>query len=157
VWTSQEIVPGTWDGIVTTLREEGLVLTLHRDVPLYVSGAVGRSVARALREAPTLAPDLNEEVFWVMHVGVREILDRVQRELGLGEGNLAPGGVQECHDAVRQHVDRSSCVILIMEEMRRMSEEMRLRYVGKGLDWASPRIWPRDHHRDHSPQSAAKP
>ncbi|CAO2140736.1 unnamed protein product [Urochloa humidicola] len=130
VWTAQEIVPGTGDGIVTKLREEGLVFTLHRDVPLYVSGAIGRSAARAVREAAP-APDVNEEVFWVVHAGGREILDRVERELGLREGKLAAS-----RSAMRQYGNtRSSCVILIMEEMRRRSEEQGRRTAGEGLEW----------------------
>nr|CAB3459250.1 unnamed protein product [Digitaria exilis] len=81
VSTWQEIVPGTRDGIVTKLREEGLVFTLHRNVPLYVSGAVAGCDERAMHAA--VAPEVNkeEEMFW---------------------GGEA-GGVEERHETVRQH------------------------------------------------------
>ncbi|KAL6644334.1 hypothetical protein ACP70R_015942 [Stipagrostis hirtigluma subsp. patula] len=133
VWASQEIVPGTREGIVATLRDEGLVFTLHRNVPLYVSSSVGRAVERALQEVSgaAAAPDLNEEVFWVVHAGGREILDRVQAALGLREGKLAAA-----RSTMRQYGNTwSSSVILVMEEMRRRSEEQGLRTAGEGLDW----------------------
>ncbi|KAL6870632.1 hypothetical protein ACP4OV_014480 [Aristida adscensionis] len=129
----QEVVPGTGDGIVAALREEGLVFTLSRDVPLYVSGAVRRAAERALREVVPggAAPELDEEVFWVVHAGGREVLDRAEAALGLGEGKLAAS-----RSVMRQYGNTwSSSVMLVMEEMRRRSEEQGLRTAGEGLEW----------------------
>ncbi|KAL6641965.1 hypothetical protein ACP70R_020146 [Stipagrostis hirtigluma subsp. patula] len=114
VWASQEIVPGTRDGIVTTLREEELVFTLHRDVPLYVSSSVRRAAGgrrRRRRAGAGAGPE--------------------RGGLGLGEGKLAAS-----RSAMRQYGNtRSSCVILVMEDMRRRSEEQGLRTAGEGLEW----------------------
>ncbi|KAL6871002.1 hypothetical protein ACP4OV_014850 [Aristida adscensionis] len=131
VWAWQEVVPGTGDGIVAALREEGVVFTLSRDVPLYVSGAVRRAAERALREVAGAAPELKEEVFWVVHAGGREVLDRAEAALGLGEGQLAAS-----RSVMRQYGNTlSSSVMLVMEEMRRRSEEQGLRTAGEGLEW----------------------
>ncbi|CAD6253196.1 unnamed protein product [Miscanthus lutarioriparius] len=144
VSTSQEIVPGTGDAIVSKLRDEGIVFTLQPDVPLHVSGAVGRSVERALQEmieiggshlpmttTMPLPPDLNDEVFWVVHAGGRQILDRVETALGLTGEKLAAS-----RHVMRQYGNtRSSCVILVMEEMRRRSKEQGLPTPGEGLEW----------------------
>ncbi|KAF8648566.1 hypothetical protein HU200_064608 [Digitaria exilis] len=131
VWTWQEIVPGTRDGIVAKLRDEGLVFTLHRDVPRFVAGAVAGCVQRALRELA--APEVKEkdDMFWVVHAGGRGVLDMVQSEMGLGVGKLAAS-----RSAMRQYGNTlSSSVVLVMEEMRRTSEEKGMRTAGQGLDW----------------------
>lgn len=134
VSASQEIVPATGDAIVSKLRDEGIVFTLQPDVPLHVLGAVARSVERALQEIGTssgLPPDLNDQVFWVVHAGGRQILDRVLTALGLTGDKLAAS-----RHVMRQYGNtRSSCVIQVMEEMRRRSEEQGLSTPGEGLEW----------------------
>uniref|UniRef100_A0A0D3EQY3 Chalcone/stilbene synthase C-terminal domain-containing protein n=1 Tax=Oryza barthii TaxID=65489 RepID=A0A0D3EQY3_9ORYZ len=59
-----------------------------------------------------------------------EILDRMESKLGLGKEKL------EASRAVMAQYGntRSSCVVLVMEEMRRWSEERGLRTAGEGLD-----------------------
>lgn len=131
VSTSQEIIPGTGEAIVSKLRDEGIVFTLQPDVPSHVSGAVGRSVERTLQKAAMPGPDLNDEVFWVVHAGGRQILDKVERTLGLTNEKLAAS-----RHVMRQYGNtRSSCVILVMEEMRRRSEVQGLPTAGEGLEW----------------------
>ncbi|BAD53000.1 chalcone synthase-like [Oryza sativa Japonica Group] len=140
VSASQEVVPGTRDAVVSELREEGIVFTLHRDVPRQIGDSIGRLVERALLAqqqpanaaigaADAAAPDLNG-MFWVVHAGGREILDRMESKLGLGKEKL------EASRAVMAQYGntRSSCVVLVMEEMRRRSEERGLRTAGEGLD-----------------------
>uniref|UniRef100_A0A0E0MYX8 Chalcone/stilbene synthase N-terminal domain-containing protein n=1 Tax=Oryza rufipogon TaxID=4529 RepID=A0A0E0MYX8_ORYRU len=135
-----EVVPGTRDAVVSELREEGIVFTLHRDVPRQIGDSIGRLVERALLRqqqpanasigaADAAAPDLNG-MFWVVHAGGREILDRMESKLGLGKEKL------EASRAVMAQYGntRSSCVVLVMEEMRRRSEERGLRTAGEGLD-----------------------
>uniref|UniRef100_A0A0D9YBE1 Chalcone synthase n=1 Tax=Oryza glumipatula TaxID=40148 RepID=A0A0D9YBE1_9ORYZ len=140
VSASQEVVPGTRDAVVSELREEGIVFSLHRDVPRQIGDSIGRLVERALLAqqqpanaaigaADAAAPDLNG-MFWVVHAGGREILDRMESKLGLGKEKL------EASRAVMAQYGntRSSCVVLVMEEMRRRSEERGLRTAGEGLD-----------------------
>ncbi|CAD6257204.1 unnamed protein product [Miscanthus lutarioriparius] len=131
VMACQETVPGTEEALVSKLREEGIVYTLDRDIPRHVSGSVERLVELVLQEATVPVPDLNEEVFWVVHPGGRGILDRIESKLGLGEKKLAASRA-----VMRQYGNtRCSSVILVLEEMRRMSEQLGLRTVGEGLDW----------------------
>ncbi|KAL5220703.1 hypothetical protein ABZP36_025416 [Zizania latifolia] len=74
-------------------------------------------------------PDLNE-MFWVVHAGGREILDRVESNLGLGKEKL-----DASRAVMTQYGNtRSSYVVLVTEEMRRRSEERGMRTVGEGLD-----------------------
>jgi predicted naringenin-chalcone synthase len=131
VMACQETVPGTEEALVSKLREEGIVYTLDRDIPRHVSGSVERLVELLLQEATVPAPDLNEEVFWVVHPGGRGILDRIESKLGLGEKKL-----EASRAVMRQYGNtRCSSVILVLEEMRRMSEQLGLRTAGEGLDW----------------------
>ncbi|CAD6253845.1 unnamed protein product [Miscanthus lutarioriparius] len=114
----QETVPGTEEALVSKLREEGIVYTLDRDIPRHVSGSVEWLVELVLQEATVSVPDLNEEVFWVVHPGGRGILDRIESKLGLGEKKLAASRA-----VMRQYGNtRCSSVILVLEKMRRMSE-----------------------------------
>uniref|UniRef100_A0A0E0C4C3 Chalcone synthase n=1 Tax=Oryza meridionalis TaxID=40149 RepID=A0A0E0C4C3_9ORYZ len=128
VSASQEVVPGTRDAVVSELREEGIVFTLHRDVPRQIGDSIGRLVERALAQQPA-SPDLNG-MFWVVHAGGREILDRMESRLGLGKEKL-----DASRAVMAQYGNtRSSCMVLVMEEMRRRSEERGLRTAGEGLD-----------------------
>ncbi|KAF0898549.1 hypothetical protein E2562_008136 [Oryza meyeriana var. granulata] len=131
-----EIIPRTRDAVVSKLREEGIVFTLNRNVPQQIADSIGPLIERALLEQQTantaidaIAPDLNE-MFWVVHAGCREILYKMESKLGLGKEKLVASR------AVMGHYcnTRSSCVVLVMEEMRRRSEERGLRTPGEGLD-----------------------
>ncbi|CAO2152114.1 unnamed protein product [Urochloa humidicola] len=129
VSTCQETVRGTEEALVSKLREEGILYSLHRDIPVHVSSAMKRLVKVLLQE--TMALDLNDEVFWVVHPGGRGILDRIESELGLGEEKLAASRA-----VMRQYGNtRCSSVILVMEEMRRRSVEHGLSTAGEGLEW----------------------
>ncbi|KAL6875630.1 hypothetical protein ACP4OV_013143 [Aristida adscensionis] len=127
----QETVPGTEEALAARLRGDGIVYTLRRDIALHVSGAVERLAERVLREAGSPAPEKNGEVFWVVHPGGRGILDGVESRLGLGEEKLAASRA-----VMRQYGNtRCSSVMLVMEEMRRRSEEQGRRTAGEGLQW----------------------
>ncbi|CAL4988397.1 unnamed protein product [Urochloa decumbens] len=129
VSTCQETVPGTEESLVSKLREEGILYSLHRDIPLHVSSAMERLVKFMLQE--TMALDLNDEVFWVVHPGGRGILDRIESELGLRDEKL-----EASRAVMRQYGNtRCSSVILVLEEMRRRSEEHGLSTAGEGLEW----------------------
>ncbi|OEL22914.1 Chalcone synthase 1 [Dichanthelium oligosanthes] len=131
VLTCQETIPGTEEALVSKLREEGILYSLHRDIPLHVSSSIERLVELMLKETMAPVPDLNEEVFWVVHPGGRGILDWIEGKLGLREEKLAAS-----RSVMRQYGNtRCSSVILVMEEMRRRSEQHGLRTAGEGLDW----------------------
>jgi predicted naringenin-chalcone synthase len=131
VLTCQETIPGTQEALVSKLCEEGILYSLHRDIPLHVSDSMERLVKVVLQETMAPALDLNDEVFWVVHPGGRGILDRIQSKLGLREEKLAASRA-----VMRQYGNtRCSSVIIVMEEMRRRSEELGRRTAGEGLDW----------------------
>ncbi|KAF0898747.1 hypothetical protein E2562_009352 [Oryza meyeriana var. granulata] len=96
----------------------------------------GPLIERTLLEQQTantaidaIAPDLNE-MFWVVHAGSREILNKMESKLGLGKEKLGASRA-----VMGQYSNtRSSCVVLVMEEMRRRLEERGLRTPGEGLD-----------------------
>jgi chalcone synthase len=131
LWASQDIVPGTEEAVVSKLHEEGIVYTLHRDVALHISSSIEPLVTRALEQTGGEKLDWNEEVFWVVHPGGREILDRVERRLGLRREKL-----EVSREVMRNHGNTlSSCVIIAMAEMRRRSAEQRQATAGEGLHW----------------------
>ncbi|CAL4993684.1 unnamed protein product [Urochloa decumbens] len=108
VLTRQETVPGTEDALVSKLREEGILYSLHRDIPLHVSGAMERLVKPMQQETKV-----------------------IESELGLREEKLAASRA-----VMRQYGNtRCSSVIMVMEEMRRRSEEHGLSTAGEGLEW----------------------
>lgn len=78
VRASQDVIPDTEEAVVVKLRDEGVVITMHRDVPLHVSNSVRSIVKLAFKESRTAAagtmPDLNDEVFWMLHTGGRGIV-----------------------------------------------------------------------------------
>jgi chalcone synthase len=77
----QDIIPGTEGAVVSELREEGIVYTRHPDVALHISSNVERLVKAVLRPIAG-DKDRNEELFWVVHPGGRDILNMVESRLG---------------------------------------------------------------------------
>lgn len=140
VSASQDVIPGTEEAVVSELYEEGIVYTLHRDVALHVSSNVERVAKAALDKAIISGAGAvrlrtedgdGEELFWVVHPGGREILDRVESKLGLGKEKLAAS-----REVMRQYGNTlSSCAVLVLDEMRRRSAERGLRTAGEGLEW----------------------
>ena len=100
-------------------------------MPLHISNSVERLARAALEQAGVTVRDWNEEVFWVVHPGGRKILDMVESRLGLRKEKLeAP------REVMRKHGNTlSSCVIIVLEEMRRRSAERSMATVGEGLEW----------------------
>uniref|UniRef100_A0A0E0MGE5 Chalcone synthase n=1 Tax=Oryza punctata TaxID=4537 RepID=A0A0E0MGE5_ORYPU len=130
VRASQDVIPGTDDAVVVKVRQEGVVITMHRDVPLHVSNAIGGVVKSAFQEMDTTITSYNE-AFWLLHAGGRGIVDGVEERLGLGEEKLAA-----TREVMRQYGNtRSSTIFLAMEEMKRRSEERGMATAGEGLEW----------------------
>ncbi|XP_006663675.1 chalcone synthase-like [Oryza brachyantha] len=133
VRASQDVIPGTEDAVVVKVRQEGVVITMHRDVPLHVSNSVGAIVKSALQEImPAPAPEMkSDDMFWLLHAGGRGIVDGVEKRLALREEKLAA-----TREVMRQYGNtRSSTVFLAMEEMRRRSDEQGMATAGEGLEW----------------------
>lgn len=131
VSASQDIIPGTEEAVVSKLYEEGIVYTLHRDVALHVSSNVERLAKAALDKAGVGDDWKYDELFWVVHPGGRDILDRVEARLGLSKDKLAAS-----REVMRQYGNTlSSCAIIVIDEMRRRSAERRLCTPGEGLQW----------------------
>ncbi|CAN6180508.1 unnamed protein product [Urochloa humidicola] len=132
VWASQDIMPDTEEAVVSELTEEGIVFTLHRDVGMHISSSLGRLATAALEQAgEKKVEDWNEEVFWLVHPGGRDILDRVETKLGLRREKL-----ELSREVMRQHGNTlCSCVIVAMAEIRRRSAEWSLATAGEGLEW----------------------
>ncbi|XP_072979055.1 chalcone synthase-like [Typha angustifolia] len=125
---SQNIIPGSDGAIVGKLREVGLMFSLQPAIPAHISGSVHNLVEEALR--PLGVQDCNE-VFWVVHPGGRAILDEMEKKLGLKKEKL-----EATREVLREYGNMwSSCVLFVMEVMRRRSEERRMRTAGEGLEW----------------------
>uniref|UniRef100_A0A0E0BKD1 Chalcone synthase n=1 Tax=Oryza glumipatula TaxID=40148 RepID=A0A0E0BKD1_9ORYZ len=130
VRASQDVIPGTDDAVVVKVRQEGVVITMHRDVPLHVSNAIGGVVKSTFHEIDMKITSYNE-AFWLLHAGGRGIVDGVEERLGLGGEKLAA-----TREVMRQYGNtRSSTIFLAMEEMKRRSEERGMATAGEGLEW----------------------
>ncbi|CAL4981457.1 unnamed protein product [Urochloa decumbens] len=132
VSASQDILPGTGEGgVLAQLREEGIVYTLHPEMPMHISNNIEELVKGTLERAGLVIKDCNEEMFWVVHPGGRKILDMVQTTLGLRKEKL-----EVSREVMRQHGNTlSSCVIIALAEMRRRSAETSMATAGEGLEW----------------------
>ncbi|VAI56388.1 unnamed protein product [Triticum turgidum subsp. durum] len=131
VSASQDIIPGTEEMVVSKLYEDGIVYTLHRDVALHISRNIEGLVKKALERASLLTKDWNEELFWVVHPGGREILDKVESSLVLRKEKM-----DVSRKVMAQHGNTlSSCVIVVMDEMRKRSRKRGLPTAGEGLEW----------------------
>ncbi|CAL4907149.1 unnamed protein product [Urochloa decumbens] len=131
VWASQDTIPKTENAVASWLSEEGIVYTLHRDLALYISSNIEELVQAALAQAEEGVEDWNQEVFWLVHPGGREVLDRVESVLGLRKEKLTAS-----REAMRQHGNTlSASVLTAMDEMRRRSAERSLATAGEGLKW----------------------
>ncbi|KAF8704014.1 hypothetical protein HU200_031498 [Digitaria exilis] len=134
VSASQDILPGTEDGVVFKLSEgcyKGIVYTLHNEMPLHIANNIERLVKDALEQAGVMAKDLNKDVFWAVHPGGRKILDMVETRLGLEKAKL-----EAAREVMRRHGNTlSSCIMVVLDEMRRRSVERSMATAGEGLEW----------------------
>ena len=100
---------------------------LNRDLPLLVSSNIQKLAKKALVNSAVLTGDddgdWTEGLFWAVHPGGREILDKVESRFGLRKEKLAASR------------EVSSCVVLILDEIQRRSAEQGLHTAGEGLEW----------------------
>jgi len=75
--------------------------------------------------------DWTEGLFWAVHPGGQEILDKVESRFGLRKEKLAAS-----REVMRKYDNTlSSCVLLILDEIQRRSAEQGLHTAGEGLEW----------------------
>jgi len=101
-------LPGSEDRMGWLIHDDGFHMSLSPRVPAMVD----RTVARLVQEL--LDPhglDPGEVDHWVVHPGGPEILDRVQRRLGLSDGQLAPS-----REVLLDGGNRSSATVLFILE-----------------------------------------
>jgi alkylresorcinol/alkylpyrone synthase len=110
-------LPGSEDRMGWLIGDHGFHMSLSPRVPAMVDRTVGRLVQELL-EPYGLAPD--EVDHWVVHPGGPEILERVQRRLGLSDAQLAPS-----REVLVDGGNRSSATVLFILDSMVSSGELR--------------------------------
>jgi predicted naringenin-chalcone synthase len=110
-------LPGSEDRMGWQIQDHGFHMSLSPRVPAMVDRTVARLVHELL-EPHGLDPA--EVDHWVVHPGGPEILDRVQRRLGLSDAQLAPS-----RDVLLDGGNRSSATVLFILEAVVASGELR--------------------------------
>ena len=110
-------LPGSEDRMGWLIQDDGFHMSLSPRVPAMVDRTVARLVHELL-EPHGLDPA--EVEHWVVHPGGPEILDRVQRRLGLSDAQLAPS-----RDVLLDGGNRSSATVLFILEAVVASGELR--------------------------------
>ncbi|KAF7132615.1 hypothetical protein RHSIM_Rhsim09G0048300 [Rhododendron simsii] len=128
VSAAQTILPNSDGAIEGHLREVGLTFHLLKGVP----GLISKNIEKALTEAfqPLGISDWNS-IFWIAHPGGPSILDQVELKL-----SLKPEKLRATRHVLSEYGNMSStCVLFIMDEMRKKSAEDGLKTTGEGLEW----------------------
>nr|AJP06257.1 CHS1 [Pinus tabuliformis] len=127
-WTGENILPDSEGAIDGHLREVGLTFHLLKDVP----GLISKNIEKILKEAfDQFGVSDWDDLFWIAHPGGPAILDQIEGKLQLGSSKL------ECTRSVLAEYGNmsSACVLFIMDNMRRKSEESGRNTTGEGLEW----------------------
>jgi len=110
-------LPGSEDRMGWLIDDDGFHMSLSPRVPAMVDRTVGRLVQELL-DPHGLGPA--EVDHWVVHPGGPEILERVQRRLGLSDDQLAPS-----REVLLDGGNRSSATVLFILESVVASGELR--------------------------------
>jgi predicted naringenin-chalcone synthase len=110
-------VPASQHRMGWLVEDDGFHMSLSPRVPALVERAVGPLVAELLAANGLRAGEVDH---WAVHPGGPEILDRVQRRLGLTEGRLAASW-----EALADGGNRSSATILFILEGLLAAGEVR--------------------------------
>ncbi len=117
VGSSTATLPGSEGRMGWLIGDHGFHMSLSPRVPAMVDRTVGRLVEELL-EPHGLGP--GEVGHWVVHPGGPEILERVQRRLGLSDAQLAPS-----REVLVDGGNRSSATVLFILESIVASGELR--------------------------------
>src|SRR6266536_1180820 len=110
-------LPGSEDRMGWLIGDDGFHMSLSPRVPALVDRGLGMLVEQLL-EPHGLAPA--DVAHWAVHPGGPEILDRVQRRLGLSDAQLAPSW-----EVLADGGNRSSATVLFILESLVASGELR--------------------------------
>jgi alkylresorcinol/alkylpyrone synthase len=110
-------LPGSEDRMGWLIHDDGFHMSLSPRVPAMVDRTVARLVHELLEPHGV---DPAEVDHWVVHPGGPEILDRVQRRLGISDAQLAPS-----RDVLLDGGNRSSATVLFILEAVVASGELR--------------------------------
>ncbi|KAL5714271.1 chalcone synthase [Ranunculus cassubicifolius] len=128
VSADQTIVPDSDGAIEGHFREEGLSIHLLKDVPRLISENIDKCLEDAFSSLGI--SDWNS-LFWVAHPGGPAILDQVESKL-----NLNPEKMRASRKVLRENGNMSSsCVLFILDQVRKKSAKDRLQTTGEGLEW----------------------
>nr|AJO53276.1 chalcone synthase-like protein [Pogostemon cablin] len=130
VSTVQTLIPDSRYAIHGRLQETGFYFELRRDVPDLIS----MNIEKSLKEAfdPLGISDWNS-IFWAVHPGGAAILNQVEKKLGLDPMKLGASR----HVLSEYGNMLSTCVLFVLDEMRRVSAKDGLGSTGEGLDWGA--------------------
>ncbi|HET9291278.1 MAG TPA: type III polyketide synthase [Actinomycetes bacterium] len=101
-------VPGSEERMGWLVEDEGFRMWLSPRVPALVERGVGRLVEDLLRPHGLATADV---AHWAVHPGGPEIVDRVQRRLGLGDAEVA-----RSREVLADGGNRSSATVLFILE-----------------------------------------
>jgi predicted naringenin-chalcone synthase len=101
-------LPGSEDRMGWLIEDDGFHMSLSPRVPAMVDRTVGRLVHELLDPHGLATAEVDH---WVVHPGGPEILDRVQRRLGLSDAQLAPS-----REVLLDGGNRSSATVLFILE-----------------------------------------
>nr|QEU57400.1 phenylpyrone synthase [Swertia chirayita] len=128
VSAAQTFIPESHGAITAVLREAGLIVTLNKHVPKFISENIEKCLEDAFQ--PLGISDWNS-IFWIAHPGGALILDKVERKVGLD-----PKKLRATRHVLSEYGNMSSaCVFFILDEMRKSSIKNGLSTTGEGLKW----------------------
>ena len=110
-------LPDSQDRMGWLIGDDGFHMSLSPRVPALVDRGLGSLVDRLL-QPHGLAPE--DVAHWAVHPGGPEILERVQRRLGLSDAQLAPS-----REVLADGGNRSSATVLFILESLLASGEVR--------------------------------
>ncbi|XP_030545256.2 chalcone synthase-like [Rhodamnia argentea] len=122
--SSETVIPGSEGVIEGPLREMGLTISLSRSIAALVSDNMEEHLKEALRPLG-IASDWNS-LFWVVHTGGRETLDKIETKLRLNPDKL--GATRHVLSEFGNMA--SSSVFFVLDEVRK-----RLTEKGEGREW----------------------
>lgn len=102
------LTPGTEDGIVLGLRDNGITCTLSRHLPEMISTALPDITDQHLAKANLERSDI---AIWAVHPGGTRILNSVQECLSLSEAQL-----KHSWDVLSEYGNMLSCAVLFVLE-----------------------------------------
>lgn len=101
----EQVIPDTADAMQWVPSEWGMQMTLARDVPDQIAGALRDFIVELYRRAGLTIDAMKKSVFAV-HPGGPKIIDRVREVL-----ELAPAQVKTSHDVLRDFGNMSSATL----------------------------------------------